>query len=204
MPDSNLLSAFIEVRELVERSRQAALRNVNTGLIELYWQVGAHIRNKIVSAAWGEGVVDQLAAYLARTQPGLRGFTRPNLFRMRQFYETYRDDEKVSPLVRQLPWTQNLVILGQCKLALFERSVLDPPMATAILAQSRPEALAAFKDSYVVEFLDRDHRKPHENPAIGLLLCASKDQEVVEYSPRRNLSPAQGKALGILCFGVAA
>jgi hypothetical protein len=47
------------------------------------------------------GVVAQLADYLARTQPGLRGFTRPNLFRMRQFYEAYRHDTKVSPLVRQ-------------------------------------------------------------------------------------------------------
>jgi hypothetical protein len=61
-------------------------------------------------------VVDRLAEFIARTQPGMRGFTRPNLFRMRQFYEAYRDHKKVSPLVRQLPWTHNLIILGQSKL----------------------------------------------------------------------------------------
>ena len=48
-------------------------------------------------------------------QPNLRGFTRPNLFRMRQFYEAYRDGKKVSPLVRQLPWTHHLIILGRAK-----------------------------------------------------------------------------------------
>jgi len=71
-------------------------------LIDLYWQVGAHISRKLESAEWGEGVVDQLMGHLARTQPGLKGFTRRNLFRMRQFYKTYRYDEKVSPLVTQL------------------------------------------------------------------------------------------------------
>ena len=62
-------------------------------------------------------MVDQLASHLARRHPGLRGQTRPNLFRMRQFYETYRGDEKVSALLRQLPWTHNLLILGKSKRA---------------------------------------------------------------------------------------
>jgi hypothetical protein len=47
--------------------------------------------------------VDELAGTIARSYPGLRGYTRRNLFRMRQFYETYRSKEKVSPLVTQLP-----------------------------------------------------------------------------------------------------
>jgi hypothetical protein len=68
------------------------------------------------TAEWGDWVVDQLAAnIIARSQPGLRGFTRPNLFRMRQFYETYHGDKKVSLLVRQLSWTHNLIILCQSK-----------------------------------------------------------------------------------------
>ncbi len=65
----------------------------------------------------GDGVVEQLAEVIARTQPGLRGFTRANLFRMRQFYDTYRSGEKVAPLARQLSWSHNLVILGQGKRA---------------------------------------------------------------------------------------
>jgi predicted nuclease of restriction endonuclease-like (RecB) superfamily len=45
-----------------------------------------------------------------------RGFTRPNLFRMRQFFEAYEGDAKVSALLRQLPWTHHLLILGKAKL----------------------------------------------------------------------------------------
>ena len=108
------------------------------------------------------GVVEQLATHIAKSQPGLRGFTRRNLFRMRQFYDAYQGDEKVSPLVRQLSWTHNLIILGQSKrseerefylrlavqekwssrdlerqfkAALFERAVLQPAKVSAVLSQ---------------------------------------------------------------------
>lgn len=99
--------AFAEVVTLIQSARHRALQAVNTELVGLYWQVGEYISRKLASAEWGDGVVDELARYLERTQPGLRGFTRRNLFRMRQFYETYRDDQKVSPLVTQLPWTHS-------------------------------------------------------------------------------------------------
>lgn len=150
------------------------MQAVNTELIELHWQVGAYISRKLEAAEWGDGVVAQLADYLARTQPGLRGFTRRNLFRMRQFYEVYRHEEKVSALLTQLPWTQNLIILGQSKQseerefylrmtiqekwssrelerqfksALFERSVTQPAKVSAVLRQTHPEALNVFKDA---------------------------------------------------------
>jgi hypothetical protein len=100
MTDS-LEHSFTEVARLIQSARERALQAVNTGLIDLYWQVGEYISRKIETAAWGEGVVDQLASYL---------------FRMRQFFEVYRHHEKVSPLVRQLPWTHNIMILGKCKL----------------------------------------------------------------------------------------
>ncbi|MDD2684724.1 MAG: DUF1016 N-terminal domain-containing protein [Gallionella sp.] len=96
---------FIEITQLIHAARQRAVLAVNTALIELYWQVGQFISRKIAQAEWGDGVVVKLAEHLAQIQPGLRGFTRPNLFRMQQFYEAYQWDEKVSPLVRQLPWT---------------------------------------------------------------------------------------------------
>ena len=101
-------ASFVEVVQLIEAARQRAFQAVNTTLIDLYWRVGEYISRKIASAEWGDGVVDKLARYLARTQPGLKGFTRRNLFRMRQFFEAYRDDEIVSALLTQLPWTQHL------------------------------------------------------------------------------------------------
>jgi predicted nuclease of restriction endonuclease-like (RecB) superfamily len=191
---------FTEIAQLIATARQRAVQAVNTTLIELYWQVGATISRKIEAAEWGDGVVTQLADYLvkllairltrqktpgkslvmARTQPGLSGFTRRNLFRMRQFYEAYRGDEKVSAVLTQLPWTHNLIILSQSqrpeerefylrmavqekwssrelerqfKTALFERVVLSPAKVSAVLRQIQPEALNVFKGSYLVEFL---------------------------------------------------
>ncbi len=171
---------FSEIVQLIRASQERALRAVNTLLIDLYWKVGEIISGKIASAEWGDGVVPRLAEYIARTQPGLRGFTRANLFRMRQFYETYRDDEKVAPLVRQLPWSHHLLILGQSKRqeerefyirtairegwskrelerqlnsALFARVVLSPPKVSPAVRQMHPDAVAVFKDAYNLEFL---------------------------------------------------
>ncbi|WFP48553.1 DUF1016 N-terminal domain-containing protein [Methylomonas sp. EFPC3] len=104
---------FADIAHLIAQAKQRAVQAVNTTLIELYWSVGERISRKIAASDWGDGVVEQLARYLAQTQPGLRGFTRRNLFRMKQFYEAYADHELVSPLVTQLPWTHHLIILSQ-------------------------------------------------------------------------------------------
>ena len=106
-------SSFSEVVSLIEHARLRAYQAVNTELVGLYWQIGKYISRKLETAEWGEGVVDRLARHLARTLPGLRGFTRRNLFRMRQFYEAYGGDKKVTPLVTQLPFTHNLIIMTQ-------------------------------------------------------------------------------------------
>lgn len=89
---------FTEITQLIASARARAMQAVNTALIDLYWQVAQTISQKIAQSQWGDGVV-------AHTQPGLRGFTRPNLFRMRQFYEAYQGDAIVSALLRLLPWT---------------------------------------------------------------------------------------------------
>jgi hypothetical protein len=93
---------FDEVLVLIEGARSRAYQAVNKELVGLYWQLGEYISRKIASAEWGDGVVEELAVAIAREYPGLRGYTRRNLFRMRQFNEAYRDHEKVSPLVTRL------------------------------------------------------------------------------------------------------
>ena len=296
------IATFTEVVQLIQTAKQQAFKAVNTTLLGLYWQIGTIISKKLENAEWGDGVIDQLAQHIAQTQPGLRGFTRPNLFRMKQFYDTYRDDADMQALVLQLPWTHNLIIMGQAKRpeerefylrlaireqwgkrelerqfksALFERTVLNPLKVSPVVRQMHEQADSVFKDAYMLEFLglpddhseadlhrgllhklkhflaelgrdfcfvgsefpvqvggrdfaldllffhrglnclvaielkvgrfepeylgklgfylealDRDVKKPHENPAIGVLLCASKDDKVVEYSLSRSLSPA--------------
>lgn len=112
---ASLETSFAEVVDLIQQARRRAYQAVNAELVGLYWQIGGYISAKLAAAEWGEGVVDGLAQHLARTMPGLRGFTRRNLFRMRQFFEAYHGRESVEPLVTQLPWTHNLVILTQSK-----------------------------------------------------------------------------------------
>jgi hypothetical protein len=75
-------AATIQSR-LIAASREKAIQAVNTALIDLYWQIGATISRKIEAAEWGDGVVDRLAQFIGRTELGLRGFTRRNLFRMK-------------------------------------------------------------------------------------------------------------------------
>lgn len=292
---------FAHLLAHIQQTRQQVFAQVNTALIELYWSVGQTISEKVASQAWGKGVVKQLAAYIANQDPNIKGFSDKNLWRMKQFYETYQNDTKLAPLVRVLPWTHNTIIFSRCKSSLereyyltlvqsdklssrelerhinaahFERSLSEPPKLSAALRQSHPTSPSIFKDNYTLEFLglpsshsendlqkaiinnlksfilelgkdfifigeeyrlqvgnqdfyidllffhrglaalvafelkigkfspqhlgqldfylealDRDVKKPHENPSIGVLLCRDKDDEVVEYALSRNLSP---------------
>lgn len=107
------IDKFDEVLDLIESARRRAYQLINTELVSLYWQLGEYISKKIERAEWGDGVVDELAAAIAKRYPGMRGYTRRNLFRMRQFFEAYRGQKKVSALLTQLPWTHHLIILGQ-------------------------------------------------------------------------------------------
>ena len=62
-------------------------------------------------AVYGDSFMDELAGYIQQEFPGIRGFNRRNLYRMKQFYETYAGNEKVSPLVTQISWTNNVLLL---------------------------------------------------------------------------------------------
>ena len=181
-PSTGVVSAgeFDEVLALIEAARQRAYQAVNTELVGLYWQLGAYISDKIESAQWGDGVVDDLAAAIGRQYPGMRGYTRSNLFRMRQFYETYRSSEKVVPLVRQLPWTHHLIILGRTRypeerefymLSVIQgrwtkrelerqirsgaalRAAPGGKKVSSALAQIHSTAVVEFKNEYSLEFL---------------------------------------------------
>lgn len=139
-----------------------------------------HQTDSIASAEWDDGVVDELAAEIARHYPGMRGYTRPNLFRVRQFYEAYRENKKLSPLVRQLPWTHHLILLSQTKhryerefymLAAIKgrwpkrelerqiqtgaalRSHQSARKVSPAVSQTHPTAVDEFKNAYSLEFL---------------------------------------------------
>ncbi|MBF0478747.1 MAG: DUF1016 family protein [Candidatus Omnitrophica bacterium] len=293
---------FSDVIKMIHASRYNAIKSVNAELVKLYWSVGEYISKKLASAEWGDSVVDNLADFIQAHHPEFKGFTRRGLYRMRQFYESYRGSKFVSTLLTQISWSSHLHILAKTKtieekefylrLAIkekysvrelerqidsgyFERVMISKKKVSPLLTQIRPDAVDVFKDTYILDFLnlpeahsesdlnrsivsnlkdfilefgkdfafvgqeyrlqigksdyfidllffhrglrclvlfelkiddfkpgyigqlnfylealDRDVKKPDENPSVGIILCKSKDDEVVEYALSRNLSPA--------------
>jgi predicted nuclease of restriction endonuclease-like (RecB) superfamily len=153
---------FDVVLGLIEAARMRAVTAVNTTLIDLYWNIGEYISGKIAAEEWGKGTVAALAETIQRRYPGVAGYSPQNLWRMRQFFETYRYQAKLSALLRELSWTHNLLIVGKCKReverefylrvaasqkwksrelerqingALFERTVLSPPKLSPVVRE---------------------------------------------------------------------
>lgn len=104
-----------EVRARIQDAQYAALRAVNKELVGLYWDIGRLILERQQSEGWGKAVVEQLAADLQASFPGTGGFSASNLWRMKGFFETYNATEKLAPLVREIGWSHNLIILERCK-----------------------------------------------------------------------------------------
>lgn len=292
---------FTDIIELIKQSRTNAIKAVNAELINLYWSIGEHISKKIEQSEWGDAVVTELANFIQTQEPEIKGFSDKNIWRMKQFYETYKDFPKISTLLREISWSHNLAIFSRCKTieerefylrlakrenysfreldrqisaSLFERTMIGNTKLSTALRETNHNLSNTFKDSYVFEFLnlsdphsesdlqrglvgqmknfilelgkdflfigeqyklqvgncdfyidmlfyhrglqclvafelkadkfkpdhlgqlnfylealDRDVKKPNENPSIGVLLCKDKDSEVVEYALSRSLSP---------------
>ena len=292
---------FSDIILLIKQSRLNAVKSVNKELIDLYWNVGKYIHERIESSVWGKSVVKELADYMSKTESNLKGFSDKNLWRMKQFYESYKDFPKLSTLLRELSWSHNLAIFSRCKsleerefylnmvkqegytfreldrqisVSLFERTMIGNAKVSTALRETHPTINNTFKDSYVFEFIglpdshsesdlqkglvsllkdfilelgkdflfigeeyrlqvgnndffidllfyhrglqclvafelkadkfkpehlgqlnfyleamDRDVKKPNENPSIGILLCKDRDNETVEYAMSRSMSP---------------
>lgn len=293
---------FTDIIQLIKQSRVNAIRAVNHELINLYWNIGEQICKKLEKSEWGDAVVTELAKYIQQNEPELKGFSDKNMWRMKQFYETYKDFPKLSTLLIEISWSHNLAIFSRCKTSeerafylnitkqenysvreldrqistsLFERTMIGNTKLSTGLRENNHDLTNTFKDSYVFEFLnlqeshnesdlqrglvrqmknfilelgkdflfiseeyklqvgnsdfyidllfyhrglqclvafelkadkfrpdhlgqlnfylealDRDIKKPNENPSIGVLLCKDKDIQVVEYALSRSLSPA--------------
>ncbi len=104
-----------DVKERVRASQLQALRAVNQQLVGLYWDIGRLIVEKQEQEGWGRAVVVHLSADLKQEFPGVGGFSEQNLWYMRQLYTEYRDCERLQPLVGEIAWAHNLVILSKCK-----------------------------------------------------------------------------------------
>ncbi|MBX7224305.1 MAG: PDDEXK nuclease domain-containing protein [Blastocatellia bacterium] len=293
---------FSDILHIIQEGRSRGLQAANVALVETYWTVGGYLSRQVASSGWGKGVVRELADWLQTQNPELKGYSAQNLWRMKQFYEAYPDREKLSALPRELSWTHQCILLGQCKTpeerhfyatttvragwssrqleaqiqrGAFERTVLANQKLPLPVREFPHDTNSVFKDRYLLDFLnlpdshsesdlqaalirnlrhfllelgdgfafvgekvrlqvgnrdfeldllffhrdlqclvafelktgqfepehlgqlsfylealDRDRKRPHENPSIGVLLCRRKDDEVVEYALSRHLSPA--------------
>ena len=290
---------FKTIISIIENAKGRALRAVNAELINMYWEVGEYLSKLCAQSSFGDKVIDEVANYISRSAPEIKGFNRRGLYRMRQFYETYKNDEFVSALLTQISWTNHLLIMSKSKSkeerdfyialaakehyskrelerqldsAYYERYMLSSSKQAQELVPSNIRS--SILDTYVLEFLDlpqqysernfrkaiidnlkqfilefgkdftfigeeyriqvggqdfyidllfynrtlsclvpielkigkfkpehigqinfylealdRDIKKPNENPSVGLILCASKDDADVEYALSRNMSP---------------
>ncbi len=106
---------FKEIKERIYKAQYDALKAVNKKLINLYWDIGKSIMAKQEKLGWGKAIVETLAKDLQKEFSGIQGFSSANLWRMRNFYLAYNKNEKLAPLVREISWTKNIIILERCK-----------------------------------------------------------------------------------------
>ena len=178
---NELDNTFIGIAQIIEEARDNAYRKVNEELLLMYWRVGQFLSEKSKEANYGDGYIDSLSEYIKNRFPGIKGFNRRGLYRMKQFYETYADNEKVSPLVTQLSWTNHLKIMSASKsqeerrfyieLAVkeryskrdlerqmdsgyYERFMLSNGNMLPAIQKAKQETHNLFLDKYVLEFLD--------------------------------------------------
>jgi len=103
---------FAEVLKEIRAAKQQSFQQLNKILVQLYWSVGAYISDQVKNANWGKSTVEQLASFIQKQESGIGGFSARNIWRMKQFYETYKDDPKLSPLGAELSWTHNRRIMS--------------------------------------------------------------------------------------------
>ena len=189
-------SQFSNIVQLIWQARNKAIKSVNTELINLYWEIGAHISQKVEASEWGKSVVKELAIFIQQTDPQLKGFSDKNLWRMKQFYETYKDEPKLSPLVRELSWSHNLAIFSRCdsveekefylkiskeenyskreldrqiSASLFERTMIGNAKVSTALRELNQDLTLSFKDSYVFDFLNLPEPHSENDLQKGLI-----------------------------------
>lgn len=182
---------FTDIIQLIKQSRTNAIRAVNAELINLYWNIGEYISKKIEQSEWGDSVVTELAKFIQTNEPEIKGFSDKNLWRMKQFYETYKGFPKLLPLVREISWTNNLLIFSRCKTieemefylklvkqenyskreldrqisaSVFERIMIGNSKLSTVLRESNNDLSSTFKDSYVFEFLNL--AEPHSESEL--------------------------------------
>jgi predicted nuclease of restriction endonuclease-like (RecB) superfamily len=185
-------NTFDEIIAIIDNARENAFLAVNRELINMYRDIGEYVSRRVAEGGWGKAVVKEFSDFIRSRYVGIKGFSPQNIWRMKQFFETYRGNEKLSTLSREIAWSHNLQILScktdeerefyitlsvrnrysfrelkrQMDSGLYERTMISE--ITNKLITERSEGLAALRDSYILEFLDlpENHKEKDLRKAI--------------------------------------
>lgn len=198
------MGQFDEIITIIDNARTRPLKAVNAELIQMYWEIGAYVSERVKDGGWGKSIVADFSAFLQSHYPTVKGFSAQNIWRMKQFYETYCDNEKLSPLVREIPWTNNLLIMSGCKTdearefylrlyianrytkreldrqigsMLYERTMLSDAKHKELIVGNG--GLAALRDFYVFEFLDLE--EPYKEKDLRRQLVSHLKDFILEF-----------------------
>ncbi len=235
---------FSYISQLIMQAKENTFRKINEELILLYYAIGKYLSQEAQQYSYGDKFIEELAQLMKVQSPELKGFTKRNLYRMKQFYELYQGDEIVSSMMTQLTqlaikekhkeFLDNYVLefldlpqnfsekefrnallsnlkdfileLGKSftfvgeeyrvqvgnsdffiDLVFYHRELSCLVAVELKIGEFKPEYLG--KMNFYLEALDQEHKKEHENPSVGIILCTSKDDEVVQFALNRSLSP---------------
>ena len=173
------IKAVADLIQIINQSRQNALKKVNEELINMYWQVGKFLSEESSKASFGDAYIDSVSEEIQNAFPGIKGFNRRGLYRMKKFYETYEGDEFVTTLLTQISWSNHLAIMSKAETAEerhfyislcikenysareLSRQIDSGYYERYMLSKEKllPEGIKGLKqnpflDSYVIEFLD--------------------------------------------------
>ncbi len=110
------LKWFSELKTKIQRARTKVALSVNYGVLEIYWEIGKGICEKQKESNWGSKIIDQISIDLKHSFPEIKGFSRRNIYAMRQWYLFYsKKFEFVPQIVAQIPWGQNRLIISKIK-----------------------------------------------------------------------------------------
>ena len=170
---------FDDILSMIYSAKQKSEYQVNTTIIELYWQIGSYVSERIAKDGWGKSTVKELSTYILSKEPGIRGYSAQNIWRMKQFFETYKDKPELSTLLRENTWSNNMHIVSKTKSyeekefylklaakekykarelerqidsGYYERLLLSSGKAPSALEER--EMSGVLRDMYVLEFLN--------------------------------------------------
>ncbi len=196
---------FFVIIQIIKQSRTNAIKAVNAELINLYWNIGEFISKKLELSEWGDSVVTELAKYIQHNEPDLKGFSDKNLWRMKQFYESYKAFPELSTMLREISWSHNMAIFSRCKTteerefylrlakqenysfreldrqisaSFFERTMIGNSKLSTVLRETNPGITNTFKDSYILDFLNLP--EPHSESELQLGIIRQMKNFILE------------------------